>query len=410
MSPAVNRKLPRANLEQKIMILDQYHESKRPQSEIVNFYRNQFSISTSSLSEWLKLEDDLRQRYRESQQVDSATSKSLRTSKRKLSFKYEPINKAMYKVVEERMAQNLPISEPILREYWAKFAKQYGVTDPKRLQTFSHGWLATFKKRHGLQNMMTRGVRRQNESSMPDETATSSGVGATSTASESELSNVMRAPEYSYSNAPPQSYDHQLAPPQPTFSNTRQQQQQQNRQSQGDNQEYLMMDSNGAQQHGAPQNVQSERYHQYDVSHLLNNPGSGTPSRSLAPPQSTPAAQKHQLSHTSTPHNGSVNSPVAQFQAQVQGYLPVDHRFPTMTPRQPRPEPEQDITVDISDMEKFIFVYSERFFQHYGYQFTKSKEIFDAFKTKFMEEKLVYNSNGLKPGQAMDDFFLRRMR
>ncbi|KAG7916446.1 hypothetical protein KL927_003085 [Ogataea polymorpha] len=409
MSPAVNRKLPRANLEQKIMILDQFHNSKRPQSEIVNYYRNQFAISTSSLSEWLKNEDDLRQRYRETQQVDSATSKSLRTSKRKLSFKYEPINKAMYKVVEERLAQNLPISEPILREYWVKFAKQYGVTDPKRLQSFSHGWLSTFKKRHGLNNMMSRDGRRQNESSVADQTATSSGVGAASTASESELSNVMPAPEYSYSSAPPQSYDHQLAQPQPTFSNTRQQQQQ-NRQGQGDNQEYLMMDSNSAQQHAAPHNVQSERYHQYDVSHLLNNPGSGTPSRSLAPPQSTPGAQKHQISHSLTPQNGPVNSPVAQFQAQVQGYLPVDHRFPTMTPRQQRSEPEQDITVDISDMEKFIFVYSERFFQQYGYQFTKSKEIFDAFKTKFMEEKLIYNSNALKPGQAMDDFFLRRMR
>ncbi|KAG7738574.1 hypothetical protein KL923_003271 [Ogataea haglerorum] len=408
MSPAVNRKLPRANLEQKIMILDQFHDSKRPQSEIVNYYRNQFAISTSSLSEWLKNEDDLRQRYRETQQVDSATSKSLRTSKRKLSFKYEPINKAMYKVVEERLAQNLPISEPILREYWVKFAKQYGVTDPKRLQSFSHGWLSTFKKRHGLNNMMGRDGRRQNGSSVPDQTAASSGVGPASTTSESELSSVMPAPEYSYPNAPPQSYDHQLAQPQPTFSNTRQQQQ--SRQNQGDNQEYLMMDSNGAQQHAAPHNVQSERYHQYDVSHLLNNPGSDTPSRSLAPPQSTPAAQKNQLSHTSTPHNGSVSSPVAQFQAQVQGYLPVDHRFPALTPRQTRPEPEQDITVDISDMEKFIFVYSERFFQQYGYQFTKSKEIFDAFKTKFMEEKLIYNSNGLKPGQAMDDFFLRRMR
>ncbi|GMF99387.1 unnamed protein product [[Candida] boidinii] len=56
----------------------------------------------------------------------------------------------MHDLVENRRSQHLPINEPILREHWAVFARKFGVDDPKRLQSFSHGWLSQFKKRNGL--------------------------------------------------------------------------------------------------------------------------------------------------------------------------------------------------------------------------------------------------------------------
>ncbi|GME79305.1 unnamed protein product [Ambrosiozyma monospora] len=154
-------RLPRANLEQKITIIDFFRSSKRSQSEIVDHYKHQFAISTSSFSEWLKNEGELRARYAESKNVDPATGQALRAAKRKSCYKYEEINKAMHKVVEERLKLGLPVTEPVLRRFWAEFAKQFGVTDPKRRESFSHGWLSTFKKRHGLEkrNLRSKNVR-----------------------------------------------------------------------------------------------------------------------------------------------------------------------------------------------------------------------------------------------------------
>lgn len=137
-------KLPRATLEQKIQILDYYHQSNRPQLETVDRYKNEISISTSSFSEWLKNEDDLRERLGHTGMTFS------KNSRRKVKFKYEKINYAMDLLVQQRLERNEPINEPILREYWSMYAHKYGVDDPKRLAGFSHGWLSQFKKRHGL--------------------------------------------------------------------------------------------------------------------------------------------------------------------------------------------------------------------------------------------------------------------
>lgn len=148
MSPP---KLPRATLEQKIQILDFYHQSNRPQLETVDRYKNEISISTSSFSEWLKNEDELRERLL---QAGSSFSKN---SRRKVKFKYEKINRAMDLLVKQRLERHEPINEPILREYWSIYAHQFGVEDPKRLVGFSHGWLSQFKKRHGLNKKKMNG-------------------------------------------------------------------------------------------------------------------------------------------------------------------------------------------------------------------------------------------------------------
>ncbi|KAG0676610.1 hypothetical protein C6P42_001184, partial [Pichia californica] len=148
-----HKKLPRTNLEQKIMIIDYFKKSNKPQSETVEHFKDKYSISTSSFSEWLRHEDELRKRYSNATYESNGISENIKNSKRKSTFKYGPINDAMHKIVIERINNDLPVTEPILRHYWSKFAKEYGILDPKRADCFSHGWLANFKKRHGLIKM-----------------------------------------------------------------------------------------------------------------------------------------------------------------------------------------------------------------------------------------------------------------
>ncbi|KAI5968013.1 hypothetical protein CANMA_002781 [Candida margitis] len=155
----MNSKLERATIAQKIQVLDHFHSSGNSQMKTVHKFKHEMSISKSSLSEWLKREDDIRQRFAQEE------FKMSKNSRRKVKFKYEKINKAMDKLVQTRLDKNEPITEPILREYWSVYAHQYGVDDPKRLVSFSHGWLSQFKKRHGLQRSSVSkrsSPRRQN--------------------------------------------------------------------------------------------------------------------------------------------------------------------------------------------------------------------------------------------------------
>lgn len=137
-------RLPRATLEQKIEILDYFHSSDRPQLDTVEKFKDMVAISTLTFNEWVKREDEYRERYK---LLESSFEKNL---KRKSSYKYDKINRAMDLLVQQRMEQNEAITEPLLRDYWQVYAHQFGVDNPKRLVSFSHGWLSQFKKRHGL--------------------------------------------------------------------------------------------------------------------------------------------------------------------------------------------------------------------------------------------------------------------
>ncbi|WPK23401.1 hypothetical protein PUMCH_000640 [Australozyma saopauloensis] len=144
MSKPKPTKLPRATLEQKIKILDFYHQSDKPQLETVEAFRDQVAISTLTFNEWVKREDEYRKQY---QALDGEFQKN---SRRKTKFKYEKINRAMDLLVKQRLERGEPVTEPILRDYWQVYAHQFGVDNPKRLCLFSHGWLNHFKKRHGI--------------------------------------------------------------------------------------------------------------------------------------------------------------------------------------------------------------------------------------------------------------------
>ncbi|KAG5418644.1 hypothetical protein I9W82_004172 [Candida metapsilosis] len=162
-------KQERATLAQKIQVLDYFHSSGSSQLTTVNKFKTEISISKSSLSDWLKREDNLRHSFARQEY------KLSKNSRRTVKFKYEKINRAMDALVLKRLEKSEPISEPILREHWAVYAHQYGVDDPKRLVSFSHGWLNQFKKRHGLRRapMSHRGSLIQRP---PESVSESEGV------------------------------------------------------------------------------------------------------------------------------------------------------------------------------------------------------------------------------------------
>ncbi|AAS52156.1 ADR236Wp [Eremothecium gossypii ATCC 10895] len=145
--PFIAPRPPRATLEQRIQILDLYHSTKMTQAQVVNRFRDQVSISGSTLSEWVKREQELRERYRELQSRQIAKAKK---EKNKSSYKYSRMNEMMDHYLCMLREKNIQITEGILRDCWQRYARQLGVTDPKRLKSFSNGWLTQFKKRHGL--------------------------------------------------------------------------------------------------------------------------------------------------------------------------------------------------------------------------------------------------------------------
>lgn len=137
-------KPPRATLEQKIKILDYYQQSQRPQLDTVEKFKDEVAISTSTFNEWVKHQAEYRKRYHQ------LLTEFQKNSKRKITYKYDRINRAMDLLVQQRLARGESVTEPVLRGYWQVYAHQFGVDNPKRLIGFSHGWLSQFKKRHGI--------------------------------------------------------------------------------------------------------------------------------------------------------------------------------------------------------------------------------------------------------------------
>lgn len=166
------KKRQRSTLAEKIMILDYLKSHDYSQHEVVTHFQDKYAISTSSLSVWLQKEADLRQRYEEATNRSNANAEIISNSKKKPFYKYKEINEAMMSVVNERLANHLPITDRILREYWVKFAETYGVDDPKRKTGFSRGWLSIFKKNAGLLKRNSDVAKNQTENENNDESIT----------------------------------------------------------------------------------------------------------------------------------------------------------------------------------------------------------------------------------------------
>lgn len=477
-------KLPRANLEQKIMILNYHHHSGKPQSETVEYYKNQFAISTSSFSEWLKNEKDLRIRYNDAQSASSDLSNHMKHQKRKSKFKYDAINKAMHDLVENRRSQHLPINEPILREHWAVFARKFGVDDPKRLQSFSHGWLSQFKKRNGLdRKSMSVGFRYVTRENGEKEMVVDDGDDDDDDGDQSNVTN--NHGDNSINDNNPNNNLNDSNKIIPTNSSM-------NKQS---NYSEIVMISSDNQQQNNSNNNKINSHDRNGVNNLLNqnsnnnninnntsvvgnnqDSGPGAPVNlinSVKPVQSLQESQQeldqqhvqqqqiqhqqhvqqqqhiqqqqqqpvHQQINNGYSYNRYPNSSLpsinqqmqVQQQQQQQQQLIPSSSVPSQSSAQSSAVPTSTSTnattatataatsagppgllgaLDVGDMERFIYMWADKFFMDFSSDFPRSKDIFDQFKHKFFEERLMYNQRlaSQQANNSVDDFFLRRAR
>ncbi|CAI5760001.1 unnamed protein product [Candida verbasci] len=341
-------KLPRATLAQKLQVLDYFHRSERPQSETVEKFKNEISISTSSFSEWLKNENELRKRY---SQADFKFSKN---SKRKVKFKYEKINQAMDKLVKGRLERGEPITEPILREHWSIYAHQYGVDDPKRLYSFSHGWLSQFKKRHGINKKRKSQEEPQNE-----------------------INDVPSPTDNNDFNEPPTNetnYDilqPQINRPEPQPQPTRPQLSPEIPRNQFKPQEGLSFSQN---------NVLAMNYRKQNQS----------------PPNPQPF-QPPNFNHIRRQENSG--------SASTTNEVILTERIPQPPPQPKQAPPNYDILqpTTAEEIEKFIFMFADRFFNSNQYEYPQTYKIFQELKDSFFNERFINNRN-----QSSNETFINR--
>ncbi|CUM64790.1 uncharacterized protein PRCAT00002402001 [Priceomyces carsonii] len=446
-------KLPRATLEQKIQILDFYHHSNRPQLETVDRYKNEISISTSSFSEWLKNEEELRER------LNQAGSSFSKNSRRKVKFKYEKINRAMDLLVKQKLERNEPINEPILREYWSIYAHQYGVDDPKRLVGFSHGWLSQFKKRHGLNKKRMSGTLAGNEvpshntNSISGTTTTSSSTDpvevynsnfntsgnqtaapvsltANSNGSSTESGRNASVPDESRSpgdftaNTTPPTYD--LMDPLTTNSQGRQfhtqhglnfsngssnlnissfalyQQQQQHAQQR--QQQQQQQHFNPGTQKDITSNNDNAAMYDYQHHYRAQFEKQKQYKQQQQQQQQVQQAQAQVQQQQQQQQQQQVQQAQAQVQQQQQqqqqqrltrsnaraglggtsSVLNTDPGAPAS-----HPEIESGLNISASDIERFIYMFADRFFHDHQYEYPQTVTIFQKFKNSFFNERIT---------------------
>lgn len=411
MAPA---KRPRATLAQKIQVLDFYHKSNKPQLETVERFKNEVSISTSSFSDWLKNEDELRLRYNE------VGPQLLKNSRRKPRFKYEEINRAMDLMVQQRLERREPVSEPILREYWSIYAHQYGVDDPKRLVGFSHGWLSQFKKRHGLNRKRDNGNTSLSGEDTPatsfitpsaDDTATASPTDTTpretvfldgprtnmnDSMSTLSLSNEPISTNSTLMNGDTQNNreDYETNPPYeiipPAYQNA-------------------MSFENFEYGRNQPPNPQDPQNHPMRL-HSIRQGRQPIP----VPPQQLPNVAPPPAAPPQDPSNSNMQSQPEVLPPHQNGQppqLPLRYKEPpsmdylrnrnhakviSQSPNGSRSpvngqmmESEEGININAFDIEKFIYLYADRFFHNHQFEYPQTLKLFQDFKNSFFNERIV---------------------
>lgn len=394
MAPGVGP--PRATLEQKIMALDWHHQNQRSQIDTVQHFRGIFAISSSTISDWIKGEEALRERYQEALEMDPRETQNAKQAKRKITFKYERINQAMLEVANDRIEHGLPLTERVLQEYWKKFAQEYGVTDKKRQMSFSHGWLATFKKRHGLNRSESK--RITTERSQQPQQSDDKPVPVSSIDDINALPNATGNYGYNYMsvmNAPSLGQErshHGELPHITTIASGSGSQMTPPSHAQG-----LREDDDVSLGHSSNPTIQPV-LNQHQVQ-SIGRPQQQDPVQPVLARQARSLqSQISQQQMVPQQHEPTHSAEYPQLTAQLQNYMPLDVRY-AYTAEAEKPVDK----VDIQDMEKFLFVYGDHFFQQFGPQFAQSRQLFELLKGKFMEEKFGQAGAG-----KVDELFKRR--
>ena len=119
--------------------------TKCTQQDISNYFTTlwQKPIKRRTVGDILSHKDDLDK---------SATP----TRKRHRSAHHSDMEKALFLWFSQTRANNISVTDDILREKAKKFGEELGITDFK----FSNGWLCRFKARHAVSNSRTRQIIR----------------------------------------------------------------------------------------------------------------------------------------------------------------------------------------------------------------------------------------------------------
>lgn len=421
---------PRATLAQKIKVLDLYHQANKSQAEIVKHFESEFSISTSSMSEWLKKEEHLRRRFNE---IGSAL---LKNSRRESNQKYEEINRAMDLMVQQRLERREPVSETILREYWSIYAHQYGVDDPKRLVGFSHGWLCHFKKRHGLTRKHGTSPETVDGSNTPNRLFITPGADDTATASPTDAEPRESVYLEGSRNALNDSMSTLSLSNEPMSTNTTLMNgdTQSNRDDYENNPPYEII--NQPYQNSMNfNNFEYGRQPSQNPPQAQQVPQTQQASQTSQNPQATQASQapyepiahrirgvrRQQISAPPPPHPqeqpsgnmppqppalsaGHPNGPQLHLPVRFKEHASLDYlrqrnreRVLPQSPSASRSPPNGQIATDsnetiiinASDMERFIYQYADSFFHHHQFEYPQTLKLFQDFKNTFFNERIV---------------------
>lgn len=129
----------RANVEQKVMVLDYIRDTRCTISEAVRHFihiKSPFKLSASSVSDWLRKESEIRS--------------SIKHNINK--YKLPHVVLMMETVVNQKLLNKLPVNDAVLIDVWkdalASYKDMYRLTDQFISKGPSKGFIYRFKKRN----------------------------------------------------------------------------------------------------------------------------------------------------------------------------------------------------------------------------------------------------------------------
>ena len=144
-----------ATLRQRIQILDWHHQSgEKNQTKTAEYWNKIYPnlcLKQPVISAWLKNEAKWQEQWAE---IERGTA--IPDAKRARQTEHPEVTEMLELWVAKAKAQNVLLTGEVLRKKWRQFADFRNVPEDNRL-TLSDGWLASFKKRCGLQEFRRHG-------------------------------------------------------------------------------------------------------------------------------------------------------------------------------------------------------------------------------------------------------------
>lgn len=153
-------KAPRANLRQKIQVLDWMNGPPvHTQMQALRHFKslNTFAISQATLSNWSANAHKLREEFH--------NNPNLEEYKKVPVMKYPEVTHAVEKIIEQASLDNKPITDDLIKQAFLKCLKEFGYQDSAI--KLSNGMMKSFKRRNSI-----RGQIKEKRRSLASETPT----------------------------------------------------------------------------------------------------------------------------------------------------------------------------------------------------------------------------------------------